>query len=88
MKEGKKMKITNVTIKKVNDESNLKGYVTVVLEDCFAIHNLKIVNGLNGLFIAFPSQKGTNDKYYDICHPITQNFREMLTDEILKEYNK
>ena len=39
-------------------------------------------------FIAFPSQKGTNDKYYDICHPITQNFREMLTDEILKEYNK
>lgn len=82
------MKITNVTIKKVNDESNLKGYVTVVLEDCLAIHNLKIVNGLNGLFIAFPSQKGTNDKYYDVCHPITQSFREMLTDEILKEYNK
>ncbi len=82
------MNITSVTIKKVNNESNVKAYATIVLCDCFAIHNIRIIEGKQGLFIAFPSQKGSDDKWYDLCHPITQDFRDLISEKILNEFRK
>lgn len=82
------MELTNISIKKIENEGNLKGYATIVLDDCLVIHNLKIIESQDKLFIAFPSQKGNDNKYYDICHPITQEFRNLITDEILKQYYK
>ena len=82
------MKITNISIKKLNDEDSLKGYATIFIDNCLAIHNIKIIDGKKGLFIAFPSQKGSNGKWYDIVHPITQDFRDLISEEILTEYRK
>jgi len=81
------MKITNVIIKKVEDKK-VKGYATVVLDDVLAIHNIRIVDGNDKLFIAMPSRLGSDNKYYDYVHPIVNSFRIELEEAILKEFNK
>lgn len=84
------MKITKTTVKKVsNEESKLKGFATVIMDDAIAIHNIKILEGKEGLFIAFPSLKSTSDdRYYDIVHPIRQDIRAAIEDSILKKYKE
>ena len=82
------MKITNVSIRKVEENESLKGYATIVLDDCIAIHSIRIIEGTKGLFVAFPSQRGKNEQFYDLVHPIKQETREMITEEILKEFTK
>lgn len=78
------MKITDIKITKV-DETNVKAYVSIVLNECFAIHNIRIIDGNKGLFVAMPSVKGEN-RFHDICHPITQELRKLLSKEIIEKY--
>lgn len=82
------MKITSVNVRKIEKEnSRIRGIASVVLDDCFAVHGIRIIEGDAGLFIAMPSRKTTNDEYHDIAHPITQECRKMFEDAITEEYN-
>lgn len=83
------MKITSVNIRKVNREnSRMKGIATVLLDDEFAVHDIRIIEGDNGLFIAMPSRKTATGGYRDTAHPISQEVRSMFEREILDAYEK
>jgi len=82
------MKITSVTVRKVEKEgSRMKGIASVVLDDCFAVHDIRVIEGDNGLFIAMPSRKTATGSYRDIAHPINPDARKMFEDAVLEEYN-
>ncbi len=82
------MKITSVNVRKVEKEdSRMKGIASVLLDDCFAIHDIRIIEGDNGLFIAMPSRKTATGGYRDIAHPITPECRKMFEDAIIEAYN-
>jgi len=82
------MEITDIRIRKVGTEGKLKAYVTVTFDDCFVVHNVKIIEGKNGAFIAMPSRKTKKGEYKDVAHPINSDFRGMLQERILQEYEK
>ncbi|MBF9018100.1 MULTISPECIES: septation regulator SpoVG [unclassified Oceanispirochaeta] len=81
------MEITDIRIRKVNADGKLKAYVTVTFDESFVVHNVKIIEGDSGVFIAMPSRKTKNGVYKDVAHPINTDFRTILQDRILKEYN-
>lgn len=80
------MQITELRIRKVEGEGKLRAYVTVTFDNCFVVHNVKIIDGKSGLFIAMPSRKTSSGEYKDVAHPISPDFRAMLQDKILSEY--
>lgn len=81
------MEITSVTIRKEEKEnSKMKGKASVLIDDCFAIHDIRIIEGNNGLFIAMPSRQKANGEYRDIAHPINSETRKMFEDKILEAY--
>ena len=83
------MKITSVNVRKVEKEdSRMKGIASVLIDDCFAVHDIRIIEGDNGLFIAMPSRKTATGGYRDIAHPINQEVRTLFEQEILKAYNE
>lgn len=81
------MQITELRIRKVEGEGKLRAYVTVTFENCFVVHNVKIIEGKTGLFIAMPSRKTASGEYKDVAHPISPEFRTALQQKILDEYN-
>ena len=82
------MKITSVTVRKIDKEnSRMKGIASVLLDDCFAIHDIRIIEGDNGLFIAMPSRQTSVGGYRDIAHPINTETRQMFEKEIIEAYN-
>lgn len=81
------MKITSVNVRKVEKEgSRMKGIASVLLDDSFAVHDIRIIEGDNGLFIAMPSRKTQTGGYRDIAHPINPEVRAMFEDAILEAY--
>ncbi len=83
------MKVTTVNVKKIEKEnSRMKGIASILLDDIIAIHDIRIISGDNGLFVAMPSRKTASGDYRDIVHPISQEGREMIETAILNEYNK
>ena len=81
------MKITSVNVRKVEKEgSRMKGIASVLIDDCFAIHDIRIIEGDNGLFIAMPSRKTANGGYRDIAHPINPEGRAMFEEAIFEAY--
>lgn len=84
------MKITSVNVRIVENtaDSKMKGIASVIIDDCFAIHDIRIIEGEKGLFTAMPSRKTAEGKYRDVAHPITTECRNMFDDAILKEYKK
>ena len=83
------MKITSVTVKKIEKEnSRMKGIASVLIDDCFAVHDIRIIEGDNGLFIAMPSRKTATGGYRDIAHPINPEVRSLFEDAILKAYEE
>ncbi len=84
----KNMKITDVKIRQVQtDKSKLKAVATITIDNCFVIHDIKIIEGTSGPFIAMPSRKTAEGDYRDIAHPINSETRNMLIKEILKLYS-
>lgn len=81
------MQVTELRIRKVTSEGKLKAYVTVTFDNCFVVHNVKIIEGKDGLFIAMPSKKTATGEYKDVAHPISPEFRTELQNKILDEYN-
>lgn len=83
------MEITNVKVFKTTaEDTKMKGYATVTLDDCFVIRNLRIIQGEERLFVAMPSRKKADGEYEDIVHPTNSETRKMFEDKILAEYNK
>lgn len=85
------MKITSVNVRiaeNTEKESRMKGIASVIVDDCFAIHDIRIIEGENGLFIAMPSRKTSNGEYRDVAHPINAECRKMFNDAILEAYKK
>jgi stage V sporulation protein G len=81
------MQITDIRVRKVEGEGKLKAYVTVTFDDCFVVHNVKIIEGKSGVFIAMPSRKTRAGEYKDVAHPIHPEFRAELQQKILDKYN-
>ena len=81
------MKITSVNVRKIEKEgSRMKGIASVLLDDSFAVHDIRIIEGEKGLFIAMPSKKTPNGGYRDIAHPINPETREKIQKAILEAY--
>ena len=82
------MKITDVRVKRINKSGNLKAVVSVTFEEIFVVHDVKVIEGEKGLFIAMPSRKCADGKYRDIAHPLNTEVREYLKEIILQKYNE
>ena len=83
------MKITSVNVRKIEKEgSRMKGIASVLLDDSFAVHDIRIIEGEKGLFIAMPSKKTPTGDYRDIAHPINPEVRAMFEEAILKAYEE
>ncbi|HNZ94354.1 MAG: putative septation protein SpoVG [Spirochaetes bacterium ADurb.Bin315] len=82
------MEISEVRVRKVQQGGKLKAYVTVTFDDQFVVHNIKIIEGQEGNFIAMPSRQLANGEFKDIVHPITSSFREELQNAIMKAYEE
>lgn len=81
------MKITSVNVRKIEKEgSRMRGIASVLIDDSFAVHDIRIIEGENGLFIAMPSRKTTAGGYRDIAHPINPEVRSMFEEAILDAY--
>ena len=83
------MKFTDVRIRKVEKEDNkLRAIASVTIEECFVIHDIKVIEGNEGLFIAMPSRKTKEGEYKDIAHPINSDTRKELSVAVLKAYDE
>ena len=81
------MKITSVNVRKIDKESSrMKGIASVLIDDSFAVHDIRIIEGDNGLFIAMPSRKTATGGYRDIAHPINPQVRTMFEEAIFEAY--
>ena len=81
------MQVTSVTVRKIEKEgSRMRGIASILLDDSFAVHDIRIIEGDNGLFIAMPSRKTATGGYRDIAHPINPETREKIQKAILDEY--
>jgi stage V sporulation protein G len=83
-----KMNITDVRIRKVADEGKMKAIVSITFDNEFVVHDIKIIDGQNGLFIAMPSRKMNEGDFRDIAHPILSETRNKIKDAIFAEYEK
>ena len=82
------MRITDVRIRKINDEGKMRAVVSVTFDDEFVVHDIKVIEGQNGLFIAMPSRKMGEGDFRDIAHPLTSETRNRIKDAIFEEYEK
>lgn len=82
------MQITDVRIRKISAEGKMKAIVSVTFDNEFVVHDIKVIEGQNGLFIAMPSRKTPTGEFKDIAHPINTDTRQKIQQSILDEYEK
>ena len=82
------MKITDVRIRKVAKDGKMKAVVSITLDGEFVVHDIKVIEGEKGLFIAMPSRKASNGEYRDIAHPINSSTRDTIQMTILEKYQE
>ena len=82
----KNMQVTDVRVRRVEKEGKMKAIVSITLDNEFVIHDIKVIEGEKGLFIAMPSRKAADGEYRDIAHPINSNTRDMIQTIILNKY--
>ncbi len=82
------MNITDVRIRKITDEGKMKAVVSITFDDEFVVHDIKIIDGQNGPFIAMPSRKMGEGDFRDIAHPLLSETREKIKNAIFTEYEK
>jgi stage V sporulation protein G len=80
------MDITDVRVRKIESDGKLRAYATITFDNQFVIHNLKIIDGRAGLFVAMPSRKTKSGVFKDVAHPISSEFRLALQELILRAY--
>ncbi len=82
------MKITDVRVRKVAKQGKMRAVVSVTFDNEFVVHDIKVIEGERGLFIAMPSKKSSDGEYRDIAHPINSDMRKVLQDTILEAFEK
>lgn len=82
------MQITDIRIRKVEKEGKMKAVVSITIDNEFVVHDIKVIEGEKGLFIAMPSRKAADGEYRDIAHPINSATRERLQQLILEKYQE
>ncbi len=87
MHEAVKMKISDVRVRLVKkDDSKLKAVASITIDDCFVIHDIKVIDGTDGYFVAMPSRKTSDGEYKDIAHPINSETRQTVIDAVLEAF--
>ena len=81
------MEITDVRVRKVNRDGKMKAIVSVTFDNEFVVHDIKVIDGDKGLFIAMPSRKTLDGEFRDIAHPINSNTRERIQNAVLEKYD-
>jgi len=81
------LEITDIRIRQMNNEDKMKAVVSVTFDNCFVVHDIKVIDGQDRLFIAMPSRKTPDNEYKDIAHPINIEMREHLQSSILEKYH-
>jgi len=82
------MTVTDVRVRKIENEGKMRAVASITIDDEMVVHDIKIIEGDRGLFIAMPSKKGSNGEYRDIAHPINSETRTRLQELILDAYSK
>ncbi|MBQ7954495.1 MAG: septation regulator SpoVG [Lachnospiraceae bacterium] len=82
------MQITDVRVRKITKEGKMKAIVSITIDDEFVVHDIKVIEGEKGLFIAMPSKKAMDGEYRDIAHPINSSTRDSIQKIILDAYDK
>jgi stage V sporulation protein G len=82
------LEITDVRVRKVGGDGKMKAVASVTFDNDFVVHDIKIIEGQNGMFIAMPSRKTPDGEYRDIAHPINSDMRGRLQDMILQQYDR
>lgn len=82
------MQITDVRVRKLETEGKMRAVVSITLDDALVIHDIKVIDGEKGLFIAMPSKKASDGEFRDIAHPINSQTREMIQTTVLAAYRK
>ena len=82
------MQITDIRIRKVDKDGKMKAVVSITIDDAFVVHDIKIIEGEKGLFIAMPSREASDGEYRDIAHPINSGTREKIQKMILDKYDE
>ena len=80
------MQVTDVRIRRIQTDGKLRAYVSITFDDAFVVHDLRIIDGRKGMFVAMPSKLLPNGNHKDIAHPINTEVREMIQSAVLKEY--
>lgn len=80
------MQITDVRVRKVSKEGKMKAIVSITIDNEFVVHDIKVIEGEKGIFIAMPSRKAADGEYRDIAHPINSDTRDMIQQIILQKY--
>lgn len=82
------MRITDVRVRKVEKEGKMKAVVSITIDDEFVVHDIKVIEGVKGLFISMPSRRAADGEFRDIAHPINSETRDHIQNIILEEYQK
>ncbi len=82
------MRITDVRVRKITKEGKMKAVVSITLDNEFVVHDIKVIEGEKGLFIAMPSKRAADGEYRDIAHPISSDTRESIQRVILEHYER
>lgn len=82
------MDITEVRVRKVNGDGKLKAFASITIDNAFVVHDLKVIEGKKGYFVAMPSRKTTSGDYKDTAHPIATETRELIQNAVLLEFDK
>ena len=82
------MQITDIRVRKITKEAKMKAVVSVTFDEIFVVHDIKVIEGEKGLFIAMPSRRSGDGEYRDIAHPINSEMRDKLQKEILEKYEE
>ncbi len=81
------MQITDIKIRRINAEGKMRAVVSITFDNEFVVHDIKVIEGADKLFIAMPSRKTPEGEYRDIAHPINSNMREVIESKIIEAYN-
>jgi len=82
------LRITDVRLRKVQTEGKMRAVASITFDDEFVVHDIRVIEGQNGLFAAMPSRKTPEGEFRDVAHPITTQAREMIQNAVLQAYNE
>ncbi len=81
------MELTDIRVRKMTGDGRLRAYATITFDHCFVVHNVKIIEGHGGLFVAMPNRRTKNGDFRDVAHPITPEFRELIEKQVMAAYH-